>query len=73
MWPCCHVADVIEGINEADQREQLLKEMPNKDWNNLTKHSLNDILSHKWFNSTLNSAVEHGKYGVCINNCGITA
>ena len=73
VWPCCHVADIIEGINEVDQREQLLKEMPEQDWNNLANHSLNDILSHKWFNSTLNSAVKHGKYDVCINNCGITA
>ena len=73
VWPCCHVADAMEGIAELDQREQLLKEIPEQDWNNLKKHSLNDILSHKWFNSTLNSAVEHGKYAVCINNCGITA
>ena len=71
VWPCCHIADVIEGITEINQREQLEKEMPKQEWNNLTNHSLNDILSHKWFNSTLNSAVEHSKYAVCINNCGI--
>lgn len=72
VWPCCYIADVMEGITEINQREQLEKEMPNQEWNNLTNHSLNDILSHKWFNSTLNSAVEHGKYAVCINNCEIT-
>ena len=71
VWPCCHIADVMEGITEINQREQLEKEMPKQEWNNLTNHSLNDILSHKWFNSTLNSAVEHSKYAVCINNCGI--
>lgn len=72
VWPCCHIADVMEGITEINQREQLEKEMPNQEWNNLTNHSLNDILSHKWFNNTLNNAVKHGKYAVCINNCEIT-
>tara|TARA_B100000809_G_C15131286_1_gene528537 strand:- start:2181 stop:3194 length:1014 start_codon:yes stop_codon:yes gene_type:complete len=71
VWPCCHIADAMEGVDVPDQREQLLEEFPEEDWNNLAKHSMNDILSHEWFNSTLNSAVEHGKYDVCKSNCGV--
>jgi len=73
VWPCCHVADIMEGINEDDQREQLLTEMPDQEWNNLATHSLTDILNHKWYNNTLDNAVEHGKYAVCESNCGVTA
>ena len=71
VWPCCHIADILEGINEPDQREQLLAEIPESEWNNLKHHSLNDILKHNWYSDTLNNAVEHGTYEVCKSNCGI--
>ena len=42
------------------------------DWNNLNNYTLAEILDNTWFTDKLDNAVEHGKYGVCIDNCGVT-
>lgn len=71
VWPCCYVADVMEGLDNFDQREQIYNDIIDPDWNNLAKHTLDDILNHEWFTDILDKAVEHGKYDVCKDKCGI--
>ena len=46
LWPCCWVC------TQKDM-SSYLKELP-KDWNNLNKHSVNDILKHEAFKKHFN-------------------
>lgn len=73
VWPCCHIADTLEGIDDYSKQQEISTDMDmNPDWNDLNKNTLTEILANTWFTDILDKAVEHGKYGVCIDNCGVT-
>jgi sulfatase maturation enzyme AslB (radical SAM superfamily) len=73
VWPCCHLADASTGYDLLEQRALIADSLPKdeKDFNDLNKNSLEYILSHSWYNATLRDAVEHGKWPVCRDECGI--
>lgn len=71
VWPCCHVADASTGYNDITQRDIITKSLPSFKFNDLNYNTLGDILSHKWYNSTLSDIVETGAWNVCREECAI--
>jgi len=52
LWPCCFLHDELFNGTKGSPLEPIFKEYGN-DWNDLTKHSINDILEHIWYRETL--------------------
>jgi len=72
VWPCCYVADAMEGLDDWDIQKHLSTEMDmNPDWNNLNEYTLTEILDNTWFTDKLDKAVEHGTYEVCRKQCNV--
>ncbi len=77
MWPCCYLHD--DTFNTESSRGvpptkllELEKEY-GEDWNNLKKHTINDILSHKWYEQVLEDSwnINHPLHlSRCYKNCG---
>ena len=72
VWPCCHIADTVEGINNYNKTQEISADMDmNPDWNNLNNYTLAEILDNTWFTDKLDNAVEHGTYQVCKQSCNV--
>jgi MoaA/NifB/PqqE/SkfB family radical SAM enzyme len=52
LWPCCFLHDELFNGTKGSPLESIFKKYGN-DWNDLTKHSINDILEHIWYRETL--------------------
>jgi len=80
VWPCCWVGSfVYSNYPENPQKRQLdlLRMKYEKNFNSLRRHSLSEILSHKWFNSELvaswrnRMADSNFKLMTCGRTCGV--
>ena len=72
VWPCCYVADTMEGLDDFDKQQEISTDMDmNPDWNNLNNYTLAEILDNTWFTDKLDNAVEHGTYEVCRQSCNV--
>ena len=71
LWPCCFLHDEL-----YNSKRSSIKTIGNKygaKWNSLTKHSISDILNHKWFTEELVNSwnMSHDLHQVrCYKNCG---
>jgi len=73
MWPCCFLSD-WDGKNKENIREKLSEY--GSGWNSLKDKSINDILSHPWFDKILEESWDptHNKHlARCIRTCGYNA
>ena len=79
VWPCCWTAGATYFVDPEDiQKKQLeaLRKRYTKNFNSLRHHSLNEILSHEWFNLKLVESWENtmkdenSKLMVCGRTCG---
>ncbi len=70
MWPCCYLHD--DDYREDSKLIEVQKKY-NDDWNNLKKQTINDILSHEWYEKVLEDSwnVKHPLHlPRCYKNCG---
>ena len=51
LWPCCHLYD--EDVDQKDNSIKHLYENVGHDFNDLNKHSINEILSSEWYENIL--------------------
>lgn len=51
LWPCCHLYD--EDVARKNDSMKHLYENVGHDFNDLSKYSINDILSSEWYEKTL--------------------
>jgi len=68
LWPCCFLWDSMFK-NKENIRERLNY---GNDWNNLKNHTIDEILSHPWFDKLLVESwnPDHDKHFVrCIRTC----
>ncbi len=79
LWPCTWLAAPIYFYSENNLQTRQLKEIINryeKDFNSLRKHSLEEILSHPWFQSELTKSWfnriddKNFKLMTCGRTCG---
>ena len=79
LWPCCWVGDMyhdsIRPSVEKQGRQKLfdIEEIYGKDWNDLRHNSLNNILTHEYYDSVLESSwnTGHDLYiKRCVIECG---
>ena len=79
LWPCCWFGDMHKDNVRSDSvqkgREKLfmLEDKFGKDWNDLTKHSINDILTHQYYSKILEQSwdTDHELYiKRCVIECG---
>jgi MoaA/NifB/PqqE/SkfB family radical SAM enzyme len=71
LWPCCFLWDSWF-VNKDDIRTRL--GIYDEDWNNLTKHSIDDILAHPWFEKALELSWDptHNQHiNRCIKTCAL--
>jgi hypothetical protein len=69
LWPCCFLFDST--VKNKDGINDKLAEN-GADWNNLRKHSVEEILNHNWFKKELSESwdPEHPKHlSRCIRTC----
>jgi MoaA/NifB/PqqE/SkfB family radical SAM enzyme len=69
MWPCCFLWDSM-----FKNKENIVEKLSeyNDGWNSLRTHSIDDILSHPWFDKILEESWNptHNKHFVrCIRTC----
>ena len=79
MWPCCWTGapEYFHGENniQAEQLEKLLSNY-DTDFNSLRKHTIEEVLDHKWFNNDLNESWSNtmednnAKLHTCGRTCG---
>lgn len=55
VWPCCHVLARQKVKKSNGTRSKYIDSLP-KDWNNLKKHKLKDILKHEAYTKHFNEA-----------------
>lgn len=71
LWPCCFLWDSWFS-NKNDIRNKLSKY--DTDWNDLRKHSIDEILSHPWYAEVLQLSwdPEHSQHiARCIRTCAL--
>lgn len=69
MWPCCFLADW--GRRNKEGIVDKLSEYGG-DWNNLTKHSITEIMNHPWYTTILEESwnSKHPKHlPRCVRTC----
>jgi hypothetical protein len=69
LWPCCFLWDSM--FKNKENIKEKLSEYGN-DWNSLKTHSIDEILSHTWFDKLLEESWNpgHEKHLVrCIRTC----
>jgi MoaA/NifB/PqqE/SkfB family radical SAM enzyme len=69
LWPCCFLWDSM--FKNKENIKEKLSEYGN-DWNSLKTHSIDEILSHTWFDKLLEESwnPDHEKHLVrCIRTC----
>jgi MoaA/NifB/PqqE/SkfB family radical SAM enzyme len=78
VWPCCHISlyGGGRGSDGMSVHNDFNKEAENlinngKEENNLHNDSLHNILNNKWFNTTVDNAVENADWKICRRNCGV--
>ena len=71
VWPCCHI--LSPRLSSDPQRQRLanswLIDPYGQDWNDLTKHSLADILSGRYWNDLYRSLVDNSGIYICSHKC----
>lgn len=70
MWPCCFLFDSTVW-NKDNINEKLLEY--GDDWNSLKNKSIEDVLTHPWFDAILTESwdTKHSKHlSRCIRTCG---
>ena len=79
LWPCCWFGDMHKDNVRSDSvqkgREKLLQleSKFGKNWNDLTKYSIEEILSHEYYSKILKDSwdTEHEFYiKRCVVECG---
>lgn len=72
VWPCCHISSYGHIPGHPDDGEFDLNDFPpDKNFNDLSVHSIYDVLEHEWFNSTIKSAVDNASWDICKNTCEV--
>ena len=79
LWPCCWIGDMyhdsIRPSVEQQGRQKLfdIETLYGKDWNDLTQHSIEEILQHTYYQKTLEASwdTSHDLYiKRCVIECG---
>lgn len=76
VWPCCFLANP-EMRSRVHKTESYLKqdELYGKDWNNLTKHTFDDIINGDYFSNDIvdswskKTTLKKGCHSMCIKQC----
>jgi len=78
VWPCCYISKFGGGGSMKDANmdkvfapgnDNLINIAFNE--NNLNLYTLKEVLKNKWFNTTVDNAVENANWQICDSNCGI--
>lgn len=70
LWPCCFLWD--SAFKESENIHKKLSEY-SEGWNSLKDKTIDEVLSHKWFNETLQDSWDpnHNKHLTrCVKTCG---
>lgn len=82
VWPCCYYANAWDAKSDPDSRStqlymsdtalsKLYKDDP--DWNNLEKHSLDEIIDHEiyWTHLWLDGWESDYQAPLCVEECSV--
>lgn len=70
IWPCCYIADSTSITGISPRHKNLYEKITSydKDFNNISRYSIPDILQHEFFKKDLPDAWLSGTFEVC-NQC----